>query len=201
MRNKQGYIKEHKDRAENDFYATPPEEVKNILQYEKLHGVILDNCCGKGHLIEPVVEEYPDHKIIATDLINRGYGEGGLNFLSPDYPYINDIDTIIMNPPYGLITEFVVKSLKIAKKKVVLFAQLQFLESQGRYKEIFSKNKPDRIYIYVDRIACAKDGNFDNAHSSSMTYSWIIWDKVNHEHGFNWIRRADKSNIKKLKLF
>ena len=193
-------MKEHEERANNDFYATPPEEVKNILQYEKLYGTILDNSCGKGHLIEPVKEEYPNNEVIATDLIDRGYGEGGLNFLSPDYPY-TDVDTIIMNPPYGLITEFVTKSLKIADKKVLLFAQLQFLESQKRYKHIFSNNQPERIYIYVDRIACAKDGNWDNAGSSSMTYSWIVWDEVNKEHKFDWLRKYEKENQHKLSLF
>ena len=128
---------------------------------------------------------------------------GGLNFLSEEYPYTEGIDTIIMNPPFSLIDTFrqdydkgfVEKSLEIADKKVVLFAQLHFLESQTRYKEIFSQNKPNRIYIYVDRIACAKDGNFDNAHDSSMTYAWFVWDKVNTNKGFNWIRRAEKANL------
>jgi hypothetical protein len=199
MRNRQGYNKNHEKREEHDYYATPPEEVENILKYEKLYGTILDNSCGEGHLIEPVKRQYHGNNIIATDLVDRGYGEGGLNFLHPNYPY-TDIDTIIMNPPYKLIREFVVKALKIAKKKVVLFAQLQFLESQNRYNNIFKNNKPERIYIYVDRIACAINGNFEEAHDSSMTYSWIIWDKINTEHKFEWIRRAEEKN-KQNKLF
>ena len=199
MRNRQGYDKNHDQRADKDFYATPPEEAENILQYEKLHGTILDNSCGQGHLIKPVKEKYPDNKIIATDIADRGYGETGLNFLSADYPY-KDIDTVIMNPPFKFITEFTKKSLRIADK-VVLLAQLQFLESQTRYNEIFSKNKPDRVYIYVDRIACAINGNFDKANSSSMTYAWIVWDNYNKEHKLEWIRRADKENKEKLTLF
>jgi len=199
VRNKQGYDKNHKDRQKDDYYATPPEEVKNILRYEKLYGTILDNSCGEGHLIKPVKKQYPDNKIIATDLIDRGYGEGRLNFLHPDYPY-TDIDTIIMNPPFKFIREFVVKSLKIAKKKVILFSQLQFLESQNRYNKIFKNNKPERIYIYVDRIACAINGNFEKAHDSSMTYSWIVWDEIDTEHKFEWIRRAE-DKIKQKKLF
>ena len=128
---------------------------------------------------------------------------GGLNFLSEEYPYTEGIDTIIMNPPFSLIDTFrqdydkgfVEKSLEIADKKVVLFAQLQFLESQTRYKEIFNKNKPDRIYIYVDRVACAKDGDWNNAGSSSMTYAWFVWDEVNTDKEFNWIRRAEKADL------
>ena len=83
MRNNKGYVKDHEDRADNDFYATPPEEVKNILRFENLHGTILDNSCGKGHLIKPVKKKYSDNKIIATDLIDRGYGEGGVGLFTP----------------------------------------------------------------------------------------------------------------------
>ena len=191
MRETIGYNKNHKDRQENDYYATPSEEVHNILKHEKLYGTILDNSCGEGHLINPVKEQYPNNKIIATDLIDRNYGKGGLDFLSKDYPY-NNVDTIIMNPPFKLIEDFVVKSLQIAKKKVVLFARMQFLESQTRYKSIFKNNKPNRIYIYVDRVACAKNGNFENALSSNMAFAWFIWDKINNKTKIEWLRRYDK---------
>jgi len=191
MRETMGYNKNHQDRQEDDYYATPSEEVHNILKHEKLYGTILDNSCGEGHLIKPIKKQYPSNKIIATDLIDRNYGEGGLDFLSEDYPY-NNVDTIIMNPPFKLIEDFVVKSLQIAKKKVVLFARMQFLESQTRYKSIFKNNKPNRIYIYVDRVACAKNGNFDNALSSNMAFAWFIWDKVNNKTKIEWLRRYDK---------
>lgn len=33
-----------------DFYATPKEEVINILMRERLYGTILDNSCGEGNI-------------------------------------------------------------------------------------------------------------------------------------------------------
>lgn len=196
MRETLGYDKNHKDRQKHDFYATPPEEVKNILQYEKLNGVILENSCGMGHIAETVKEIYPNNKVIATDKYNYGYGETGLDFLSEDYPYIDNISCIVMNPPFKLIDEFVTKSLKIAQNKVLLFARMQFAETQGRYKNIFKDNPPNRIYMYVDRVACAIDGDFSKAQSSSMAFAWFIWDKTDVDYGknteFKWIRRWDK---------
>jgi len=56
MRETIGYNKNHDNRQINDYYATPPEEVKNILQHEKLYGTILDNSCGEGHLIKEVAK-------------------------------------------------------------------------------------------------------------------------------------------------
>jgi hypothetical protein len=196
LRETLGYNKNHKDRQKHDFYATPPEEVKNILQFEKLNGIILENSCGAGHMVEPIKEKYPNSKIIATDKYNYGYGETGLDFLSNNYPYIDNINCIIMNPPFKLIEEFVTKSLKIAKDKIIVFARMQFAETEKRYENIFENNPPTTIYLYVDRVACAINGEFDKAQSSSMAFAWFVWDKNDINYGkhteFKWIRRWDK---------
>lgn len=44
-----GYDKNHKERAALDYYATPIEEVENILSIMNLnldHTTILEPCCG-----------------------------------------------------------------------------------------------------------------------------------------------------------
>ena len=44
-----GYDKNHKERAAADYYATPTEEVINILETINLdfnNSVILEPCCG-----------------------------------------------------------------------------------------------------------------------------------------------------------
>jgi predicted RNA methylase len=184
------YNKNHKDRQKNDFYATPKSEVYNILEREKLRGLILDPCCGTGNISKPVKDLYPDNRVIETDLIDRGCGLTGLNFLSDEYPY-KTADTIIMNPPFKLIGKFVKKSLKISDK-IILLARLQFLESKKRYNNIFKDYQPDRIYIYVDRITCAKNGNFEkNKSANSIAYAWFVFDKINQEKSINWIKSAD----------
>ena len=189
-----GYDKNHEERQSNDYYATPPGEIKNILKHEDLQGTILENSCGQGHIAKVVKEQYPDNEVIATDLIDRGYGENGLDFLSDDYPY-TDVDTVIMNPPFKHIEGFVNKSLDIADK-VLLFARLQFLESQSRYENIFVDNEPNRVYIYVDRVSCGKNGNFEED-KNSMSYAWFVWDG-SEEHSFEWIRKWNKARQKKL---
>ena len=43
------YDKKHKERSNRDYYATPIEEVTNILNHIKLdlsNRVILEPCCG-----------------------------------------------------------------------------------------------------------------------------------------------------------
>ena len=185
--------KPNESRESNDFYATPPKEVENILEYEKLHGSILDNSCGEGHLIKPIKEKYPNNKIIATDLIDRGYGETGLDFLSKNYPYTS-VDNIVMNPPFKYANDFIKKSLKIINNKLLVFARLQLLTSQARYNKIFKNNKPNRVYVYVDRVNCAKNADFESNNSGSMTFAWFVWEKNNlgQPPTMYWLRRADK---------
>lgn len=170
------------DRQAEDFYATPIEEVENILSFEPLTEPILDNSCGTGNIVKGL-EKKGYKNIIATDLYDRNYGEVGLDFISEEYPYKTGIKSIIMNPPFKYINEFVVKSLKLAEDKVVVLARLQFLESVKRYEDIFKENPPSRIYVYVDRVSCARNGEFKKKMSQSMTYAWFVWDKHTSEKG------------------
>jgi hypothetical protein len=187
------YNKNHKDRETDDFYATPPEEVINILQYEDLQGIVLEPCCGKGHIVQGIKNSGFKGEVIATDLKDRGFGDPGLDFLHNGYPFINNIGTIITNFPFKIIEPCVLKSIKIAQHKVIVFARNQFAESESRYENIFANHPPSRIYQYVDRVSCAKDGDFTKELSNNMAFSWFVWDKDHHsETIFKWIRRHGK---------
>lgn len=180
------------DREKDDFYATPKIEVENILKHENLGGTILENSCGNGN-ISSVVKKYYDN-VISTDLVDRGYGESGLDFLDDGYKYTTDIDCVIMNPPFKLITEFIIKSLKMAKSKVVVLGRIQLLETQGRYEKIFKDNPPSRVYVYVDRISCLKGDNAKLKQPNAMSYAWYVWDKGDSSSNtlIKWIRRGNK---------
>ena len=191
-----GYKKGNPDRQQDDFYATPTVEVENFFKrYEKLTGTTLEPSCGMGHMVKGIESVFPGLKIISTDLVDRGFGEGDLDFLVDSYPYIENVKNIVMNPPFKLINEFTLKALEIAEDKVIIFARMQFAESEKRFNKIFKDNPPQRIYIYVDRVKCLKDGT-DDGTSSSMSFAWFVWDKkaLNQQTTFNWIRRSDKEN-------
>lgn len=96
-------------REENDFYATNPETLKLFL-YEfwkdnTFEGDILEPACGQGHISKTIKELLPNFNIISTDLIDRGYGQGGIDFLAHDYG--RTFGTVITNPPFSLAKEFI----------------------------------------------------------------------------------------------
>lgn len=194
MKDTLGFKKNNIERVEHDFYATPTEEVENILNYETLVGNILEPCCGMGHMVHGIINKGYTN-IMATDLIDRGYGITGLDFLKEDYPYTENINSIVINPPYKTLEAFVKKSLEIATDKVILLSRSQFIEGVSRYKNILKENPPSRIYQYVNRITCYKNGDKDSKDNiSGITYSWFIWDVKSEDKNtyLKWIHRVDK---------
>lgn len=203
-----GYDKNHKERQAEDYYSTPTTEVTNILNIMGLdlnNSTILEPCAGGGHMVEGIVKylsnaNIEDWSLYATDIKERGNVSSieintgdEYDFLSDNYP-IKEADYIIMNPPFSVIEPFVMKSLGIANKGVLMFGRLQFLEAEKRYENILKDNPPSDFWVYVDRIACHKNGNTNEKMASAQAYAWFYWDltKPTLETKCHWIRRIGK---------
>lgn len=99
------------ERVQSDFYATDPKAVDYLLEVEKLDPMIWECACGEGHLSKRL-EEY-GYEVYSSDLIYRGYGVGGLDFLKYDGTWNGDIVT---NPPYKYALEFCEKALSVVRE-------------------------------------------------------------------------------------
>ena len=159
-------------REENDFYSTEPRAVEELLKYEKFNKYILEPACGQGHISKVLKDN--GYIVKSQDLINRGYGEYGIDFLKTNMKWKGDI---ITNPPYKYAKQFVEKALEIVeeKSKIAMLLKIQFLESQSRYK-LFKKNNPKYIYVFSKRVNCWKNGIELNT-NGAICYSWYIWEK------------------------
>lgn len=169
-------------REENDFYATNPETLKLFL-YEfwkdnSFEGDILEPACGQGHISKTLKEMLPNFNIISTDLINRGYGQGGVNFLTHDYG--RTFNTVITNPPFSLAKEFIEKGLEIADKYVIMLCKIQLLEGLKR-KDMFLNTPLKYVYIHTTRQATWKEGKPTDSKgkkwATTMCLAWFVWDK------------------------
>jgi hypothetical protein len=159
------------EREMNDYYATDPIAVKYLLEIEKFNHNILEPCCGEGHISKVLINAGYDVK--STDLIYRGFGDGGVDF----FTYKNWQGDIITNPPYKLAQESVEHSLKIIPEgnKVAMFLKLLFLEGKER-KKMFMKYPPIRVHVSSSRLRCCKNGDF-SVEGSAICYAWFIWEK------------------------
>lgn len=177
----------NKEREKDDYYATEPKATGLLLCYEKFSHNIWECACGGGHMAKVLGEH--GYEVKATDLIYRGYGQGEVDFLQCDIPFMGDI---ITNPPYKYATEFIYKALDLIPtgNKVAMFLKIQFLEGKKR-KNLFEKFPPKTIYISSSRLLCAKNALFDEmiaGGGSAVAYAWYIWVKgFNGETIIKWI--------------
>jgi hypothetical protein len=163
------------DREQHDYYATEPKAVRLFLEMEPMEGPIWECACGEGHLSEEM--KAMGYEVYSTDLIDRNYGDGQLDFLSLANMNKTEMN-IITNPPYKFANAFIIKAMSIMQegKKLALFLPIRYLEGKAR-KDIFAKFPPKVIYISSSRLICAFNGKFEDISGSATAYSWFVWEK------------------------
>ena len=159
-----------KGRGEHDYYKTPPEATRAILREETFDGSIWEPACGDG-AISKILEEFGYETIISSDLVDRGFGVGGVDFLAN----VVTVDNIITNPPYSLAQEFVEHSLKCAKKKIILLCKIQFLAGMKR-KKLFETTPFKGIYVCSRRLKMDRAHETPSPNSGMMDFAWFVWD-------------------------
>ena len=162
-------------RVDNDYYATHTDSTKALLKVWDIEYPALEPACGEGH-ISKLLDESRTH---STDLVYRGYGDGGVDFISGSF---DSVPTVITNPPFNLFTEFLEKSLDISSRYVILFGKLQALE--GKKRASYIQTTPLRyVYVFKSRQQPLRNGAQTDPltgkkwSSSTMAFAWFIWDK------------------------
>ena len=161
-------------REKNDFYATNPQAVQDLLCYEKFNLNVWEPACGEGNISK--VLKNNGYNVYSTDLIDRGYQDEILDFLTCNTKWHGDI---ITNPPFKYTSEFILKSLESIEDgcKVAMFLKINYLSGKKRYKEIYSKFPPYKIYVFSGKMACSKNNDPNGFKAGAMDFVWIIWEK------------------------
>ena len=160
-------------RNEHDFYPTPPSATEALLSVERFHGDIWECACGDGAMSR-VLETY-GHKVKSTDLIDRGYGQAPVDFLS--VPVKGSVANVVTNPPYSLAEEFVRKALHVSTAKVAMLLKLTFLESERRHR-MFESTPLTRVYVFSRRLTLMRNGAAPRS-GGMIAFAWFVW-----EHGY-----------------
>ena len=151
---------------------------------------------GGGHLTNELIKL--GYNVKATDLVYRGSGVGGVDFLQQEEKFDGDI---ITNPPYKYALEFVEKALQLINdgNKVIMFLKLQFLEGQER-RRLFDTMQLKKVYVFSKRQQCGKNGIFSG--SSAVAYCWYVWVKGYHDlPQIEWIDDVSNDNPNQTSIF
>lgn len=194
-----------KEREKNDYYATDPLALDLLSPVFPIHHKVWEPACGEGHLSKWLVEHGYD--VLSTDLIDRGYGKGGVDFLkigssdlfrkdygmdmlrkwyAKDNRNLSEPFDILTNPPYIYADDFILHALELIPDDghVIMFLKTSFLEGKTRKEKIYDVNPPRYLFQFSGRIVCAKNGDFAKMAKvgSAVAYQFQIYSKHNNEH-------------------
>lgn len=180
MQNKTHAVMAQRNEARDsaDDFPTPPWATRALIEH------VLDNrqtlpkksclepACGAGHMAR-VLKEYFG-TVLQSDAYDYGYG-AVRDFLT--YPFeMNSSDWVITNPPFRLSEQFVIRALKIAREGVAILARTVFIESVGRYRNLFERAPPTKFAQFTERVPMVK-GRLDGKATTATSYAWLVWEK------------------------
>lgn len=170
------------EREIHDYYATDPSAIDKLFNCKsfKIPSYVWECACGEGHLAKRLSEL--GCGVYASDLINRGFGTCGVDFLKTKETPFSGVECCIMtNPPYKFADSFILHALELLKdgERAIFFLKTQYLEGVNRYKNIFKYYPPKNIYQFIGRMVCAKNGDFERIKKieSAVSYAWFEFVK------------------------
>lgn len=163
-------LKRFADLDGPDFFPTPAWATHALIDNERFDGEIWESACGNGAMSD--VLALTGQPVVSSDLFDRGYGEGGVDFLLSNRRSSN----IVTNPPYNSAEGFVEAGLRKADRKFALLLRLAFLEGVNRQRTIFSDAAPSRVWVFSERITFYPAGAVQKG-TGTTAYAWFVWDK------------------------
>ncbi|WP_343560464.1 NAD(P)-dependent oxidoreductase [Kiloniella sp. b19] len=169
-------------REKDDFYSTPSKEAQSLFDHESFTGSIWECACGDGAISKTALSNGYD--VLSTDLVDRGYGASGVDFLME---YKSIAPNIVTNPPFKLAKEFVEHALALVSefpgnpkgRKVAMLLKLGFLEGPTKAHIVNPEAGLARVHIFRRRVSFLKGGTESvsmKGRGGMIAFAWIIWE-------------------------
>jgi hypothetical protein len=162
----------HLGRAEHDFYPTPAEVTRALVpEIADFPATIWDPACGDGAIVLEL--ERGGFTVVGTDIVQRGYGEGGIDFLTES---VRRADAIVTNPLFGeLASRFVEHTLALEVPYIALLLNVNFWHAKAR-AALFDRRRPDAILPLTWRP------DFAGSARPYFNCIWTVWRPGAGEH-------------------
>jgi hypothetical protein len=176
-----------------DDFPTPPWATRALCDWMvdwvpyDTFDVCREPAANRGHMVKPLSEYFT--KVVATDIHDYGAGYPVRDYLFGPMPSLTN--WTITNPPFRLAEEFIARALASSSDGVAVIVRSAFLESVGRWRNLFSVNPPTDILQFSERVVMHK-GKLSEKGSTATAYCWLVWrissDAMHEgETRFHWI--------------
>ncbi|MCD8212802.1 MAG: hypothetical protein LUC34_01900 [Campylobacter sp.] len=158
----------NKARHKSDFYQTPYNLTRRLLEAQSFNGSILEPACGNGAIVT-VLNEFGYKDVKFYDILT-----GGKSFLDES----RTIDNIITNPPFSLAKEFILKAHEITNYKFAFLLPLNYLHGKQRFDEIYSLKILEKVYVFTRYPMLSDEIRPDGKYKTGMmVYAWFVFNQ------------------------
>jgi hypothetical protein len=188
-------------REPNGHYVDLPWCSRRLFDVERFDPLVLDPCCGWCRIPESAIAA--GYRAIGSDIIDRRADANavrGIEFHVADFlrdpPVVPSPFSIVGNPPFNQLEDFVERALTLKVRKFAFIWRLQRLASAHWLQE----TPLARVYLLSPRPSMPP-GSYIEAGGyvggDSHDYCWVVF-----EHGYvgrpeiYWLRRDPMSDAR-----
>lgn len=166
-------------RPDGDFYETRSTAVWPLLQLEQLPNPIWEPACGRGAISE--VLKAAGHRVVSSDLFDRGYGRVGVDFYQ-QRKMLARSRSIVTNPPYKAISaegdlgveRWIRHGWDLGAEKMVLLMRTLALAGKER-SAVHQACQLARVYQFTGRLTMLRGGS--QVTDNMIDYAWFVYER------------------------
>ena len=146
-----------------------------MLSVERFDGAIWEPACGDG-AISRVLQER-GYQVVSTDLVDRGHGQSGVDFL---LEWRAMAPNVVTNPPFKNGTEFARHAIRLVPGKVAMLLKIGFIEGPTRADMHDGEHQLARVWVIRRRVTFLKNGRElvrSEGKGGIHTFAWFVWDR------------------------
>ena len=176
-----------------DDFPTPPWATRALCEFLAAEGFDLvemscrEPAANRGHMVAPLKEYFGG--VDASDAHDYGAGFPVRDYLFPGP--LEVVDFTITNPPFRLAEQFIERAAATSSIGFAVIVRAAFLEGQGRYERLFSKNRPAFVLQFTERVVMHK-GRLAPEGSTATAYAWLVWLDGEEPTQLRWIAPCRK---------
>lgn len=177
-----------------DDFPTPPWATRALCEWLVANGHLQPDqstcrepAANRGHMVKPLREYFA--AVGASDVHDYGAGFPVSDYLFGPVP--NFVDWTITNPPFRLAEQFIERMSATSAEGFAVIVRAAFLEGQGRFERLFSKNPPSFVLQFTERVVMHK-GRLAPEGSTATAYAWLVWIDGESPTKLEWIAPCRK---------